>query len=257
MREETMRISPTATRRILILAVLVFWEAAPRLGWVHSLFLPPLSEALIAGYKSYPMYLENLAVTLGEVAAALIIACGGGVMLGALIGSVPALRRSLTPLFSSLYAIPLVVLYPLMAAWFGIGSESKIVFASVYGIIPAILATAAGIQGIDPQLSLTAKSMGATLWQRIIHVIIPAAIPSILSGVRIGGALAIVGVVVAQMLLSTAGLGFVITTYRTLLDAPHVFAAILFVLVIAIAFDWMVRMLEKRTAAWSASIAPR
>ncbi len=210
----------------------------------------------MAAYRAYPMHIQNLRVTLGEVAAALVIACGGGVMLGAPIGSVPPLRRTLGPLLSSLYAIPLVVLYPLMAAWLGIGSESKIAFASVHGMIPAALARAAGIQGIDAQLSLAAKSMDATLFQRIVHVIVPAAIPSILSGVRIGGALAIVAVGLAQMLLPTAGRGFVITTYRTLLDGPHVFAAILCVLVIALAFDWAVRLLERRTAPWSAAIAP-
>lgn len=251
-----MHLSPAVTRRLLILSVFTLWESLPRLGLIHSLFLPPLSETIMAFYLAYPMYIEHLLITLGEVAAALVIACGGGVILGTLIGSSPPLRRTLSPLLSSLYAIPLVVLYPLMAVWIGIGSESKIAFASVYGLIPAALACAAGIQGIDQQLSLTAKSMGATLFQRIVHVIVPAAIPSILSGVRIGGALAIVGVVVAQMLLSTAGLGFVITTYRTLLDGPHVFAAILCVLVIALAFDWAVRLLEKRAAPWSATIAP-
>ncbi len=243
-----MRISSTATRRLLILGVLAVWEAAPRLGLVHSLFLPPLSEAVMAFSQSYPMYLEHTLITVAQIAVAVLFACGGGIALGAVIGSVPVLRRSLTPLLSSLYAIPLVVLYPLMAAWFGIGSMSQITFASLYGMIPAALASAAGIQSIDPQLSLTAKSMGATLWQRIRHVVIPAAIPSILSGIRIGGALSIVGIVLAQMLVSTAGLGFVITTYRTLLDGPHVFAAILCVLVIALAFDWAVRLLEQRTA---------
>jgi NitT/TauT family transport system permease protein/taurine transport system permease protein len=256
MHEAGLRLTPVATRRLLILGILILWEAAPRLGLVHSLFLPPLSEAVMAAYRSYPMYLQNLLVTMGEVAAALVVACGGGILLGALIGSVPPLRRSLSPLLSSLYAIPLVVLYPLMAVWLGIGSESKIAFASVYGMIPAALASAAGIQGIDPQLSLTAKSMGATLVQRIVHVIIPAAIPSILSGLRIGGALAIVGVVLAQMLLSTAGLGFLITTYRTLLDGPHVFAAILFILMIALAFDWAIQLLERRVAPWTSVIAP-
>lgn len=163
------------------------------------------------------------------------------------------MRRSLTPLLSSAYAIPLVVLYPLMAAWFGIGPSSQIAFAGLYGIIPATLATAAGIQSIDPQLALTARSMGATLFQRIVHVVLPAAIPSVLNGIRIGGALAIVGVVLAQMLVSTEGLGFVITTYRTMLDGAHVFAAILFVLAIALTFDWCVGLLERRTSAWSAS----
>jgi NitT/TauT family transport system permease protein/taurine transport system permease protein len=121
----------------------------------------------------------------------------------------------------------------------------------LYGIVPAILASAAGIQSIDPNLSLTARSMGATLSQRVAHVIIPAAIPSILSAVRIGGSLSIVGVVVAEMLTSAAGLGFLITSYRTVLDSSRVFAAILFVLIIAIAFDAAVRQLERRTVRWS------
>ncbi len=255
MRESGYRVAPETARRGLLLALLVLWEVMPRVGLVHSLFLPTLSESIRVAYQDHAMYWENVLVTLGEVAAALAIACGGGIALGALIGSVPSVRRTLTPLISSMYAIPLVVLYPLMAAWFGIGSESKIAFASIYGLIPAVLASAAGIQAIDPQLSVTARSMGASLGQRIAYVIIPAAIPSILSGIRIGGSLAIVGVVVAQMLVSTAGLGFVITNYRTLLDAPHVFAAILWVLAIVWTFDWLVRLLERKTATWSASIS--
>jgi NitT/TauT family transport system permease protein/taurine transport system permease protein len=244
-------LSPAHTRRLLILLLLAFWEIAPRAGLVPRLFLPPLSEALMVAYQDRSVYLANMAVTLGEVAFTMIIACGGGVMLGAIIGGVPVLRRPLTTMFSSFYAIPLVILYPLMAAWLGIGPESKIAFASLYGIVPAILASAAGIQSIDPKLSLTARSMGATLSQRVAHVIIPAAIPSILSAIRIGGSLAIVGVVVAEMLTSAAGLGFLITSYRTVLDSSRVFAAILFVLVIAIAFDAAVRQLEKRTVRWS------
>jgi NitT/TauT family transport system permease protein len=252
-----MRMSPTAARWVLLGALLVAWEALPRLGLIHTLFLPPLSDALLAAWRSWQMYLENLVVTLWQILAALVISCGGGIALGALIGSIPALRRSLTPLLSSAYAVPLVVLYPLMAAWFGIGASSQIAFAGLYGIIPAALATAAGIQSIDPQMALTARSMGATLFQRIVHVVLPAAIPSVLNGIRIGGALAIVGVVLAQMLVSTEGLGFVITTYRTMLDGPHVFAAILFVLAIALAFDWCVGLLERRTSAWSGSAAPK
>ncbi len=255
MHETSHRISPATTRRLILLLLVIVWEALPRLGLVHSLFLPPLSEALKVAYVDHSMYWQNVLVTLGEVVVSIVIACGGGIALGALIGSLPAARQSLTALFSSLYAIPLIVIYPLLAAWFGIGSESKIAFASLYGLIPAVLASAAGIQAIDPQLAFTARSLGATLFQRIVYVIIPAAIPSILSGVRIGGSLAIVGVVVAQMLVSAAGLGYIITTYRTLLDGPHVFAAILWVLVIVWAFDQTVRLLEKYTASWSASMS--
>ncbi len=248
-----MRLSAVAARRMLLLALLVVWEALPKLGLVESLFLPPLSETLIAAWQSWPMYAENLFVTLWQIAAALVIACGGGIALGALIGSVPILQRSVIPVLSSMYAVPLVVLYPLMAAWLGIGPSSQIFFAALYGIIPASLATAAGVRSIDHQLLMTARSMGASLRQRIVYVALPAAIPSDLSGVRIGGALAIVGVIVAQMLLSTAGLGFVITTYRALLDGPHVFAAILLVLLIALIFDGGVSLLERKTSLWSGS----
>ncbi|MBY0577194.1 MAG: ABC transporter permease subunit, partial [Gallionellaceae bacterium] len=121
--------------------------------------------------------------------------CGGGILLGAIVGSLPGPRVLIMPMVSSLYAVPLVILYPVFTVWLGIGSESKIAFASIYGFLPTMLATAAGIQTIDPQLLLAARSMGATLSQRLVRVIIPAAIPTVLSGLRVGGALVIVGVV--------------------------------------------------------------
>ena len=115
---------------------------------------------------------------------------------GAIVGSLPRPRVLIMPMVSSLYAVPLVILYPVFTVWLGIGSESKIAFASIYGFLPTMLATAAGIQTIDPQLLLAARSMGATMSQRLVRVIIPAAIPTVLSGLRVGGALVIVGVVV-------------------------------------------------------------
>jgi NitT/TauT family transport system permease protein/taurine transport system permease protein len=151
---------------------------------------------------------------------------------------------------SSLYAVPLVILYPVFTVWLGIGSESKIAFASIYGFLPTMLATAAGIQTIDPQLLLAARSMGATLSQRLVRVIIPAAIPTVLSGLRVGGALVIVGVVVSEMLISSAGIGYLISRYRTILDSQHVFAGVLLVLFLAIAFNAAIRWIERKAAIW-------
>src|SRR5665647_3409360 len=106
-----------------------------------------------------------------------------------------------------------------------------------YGFLPTMLSVSAGIQTIDPQLVLAARSMGATLSQRLTRVIIPAAIPTVLSGLRVGGALVIVGVVVSEMLISSAGIGYLISRYRTILDSPHVFAGLLLVLAMAVAFN--------------------
>jgi NitT/TauT family transport system permease protein/taurine transport system permease protein len=126
------------------------------------------------------------------------------------------------------------ILYPIFTAWFGIGSESKIAFAGVYGFFPVMLSTAAGIQTIDQSFLVAARSMGASLPQQITRVVIPASIPTVLSGLRLGGALAIIGVVVSEMLTAAAGIGYLVSRYRTVLDSPRVFAAILMILVLSV-----------------------
>jgi NitT/TauT family transport system permease protein len=113
-----------------------------------------------------------------------------------------------------------------------------------------MLSTAAGIRTIDPQYVLAARSMGATLPQQIARVIIPASIPTVLTGLRLGGALTIIGVVVAEMLTSAAGIGYLVTRYRTILDSPRVFAAILMILALSVMFDVMARIVERRTVVW-------
>lgn len=243
-------MNPAAIRWTLVAALLVTWEALPRLGLVPTLFLPPLTATLAAGFADAPTYAAALAVTIGEVAAAALLACGGGILAGALLDGVAPVRRLMLPVVSSLYAVPMVILYPAMTAWFGLGSSSKIAFAAMYAVFPTALATAAGTQTIDPNLILTARSMGARPAQLLFRVILPAAIPTILSAFRLGGALCVVGVVVAEMLVSTAGIGFLVTGYRTVLDSPHVFAAVLLVVLVIALFDAGARWAERRAADW-------
>lgn len=247
--------SPKTTRRIIVVFLLAAWEVLPRMGLVPTLFLPPLSLTAAALYGEAGEYSRHLLVTLQEVGVALLFACGGGIACGILLGSSLRFRKLLLPMVSSAYAIPLVILYPLFTAWFGIGMQSKIVFASVYGFLPTLLGAAAGVQTIDRNLMTTARSMGATRIQQIRHVLVPATMPTVLSSLRIGGALVIVGVVVAEMLMSTAGIGFLISRYRTMLDSPRVFAAILLVLFLAILFDLIVQWAERRLAGWKTASA--
>ncbi len=243
-------MSASAIRWSLVLLLLVVWEALPRLGLIPTLFLPPLTSAVAAGVADAPTFAAALAVTIGEVALAALLACGGGILAGAVLGGVAPVRRLLLPVVSSLYAVPIVILYPAMTAWFGLGSESKVAFAALYAVFPTALAMAAGMRTIDPNLILTARSMGARPDQLLLRVVLPAAIPTVLSALRLGGALCIVGVVVAEMLVSTAGIGFLVTGYRTLLDSPHVFAAILLVVGVIALFDWGARWAERRAAGW-------
>jgi NitT/TauT family transport system permease protein/taurine transport system permease protein len=237
-------------RYLIIFVLIALWEILPRAGLIPTLFLPSLSATLQAGWTDAPEFAGALVVTLYEVAISLVFACGGGILAGAVVGSLPRLRIVTMPMVSSLYAVPLVILYPVFTVWLGIGPASKIAFASIYGFLPTMLATAAGIQTIDPQLLVAARSMGATLSQRVSRVILPAAIPTVLSGLRIGGALVIVGVVVCEMLVSSAGIGYLISRYRTLLDSAHVFAGVLLVLIMAIAFNAAVKWIERKAAIW-------
>jgi NitT/TauT family transport system permease protein/taurine transport system permease protein len=240
-------------RRLLGLALLILWEVLPRAGLIPSLFLPPLTETLRALVAGGGEYLRHLLLSLYAIGLSMLAACGIGIGAGLLIGSIAPVRRVVQPLASGLYAVPLVILYPLFTAWFGIGPQSKIVFASIYGLLPCFLGTVAGVQTIDRQYITVARSMKASRWQMVSRVLLPAAIPTVLSAFRVGGALVIVGIVVAEMLTSTEGIGYLITRYRTLLESPRVFAGILVVVALVVAFDSLVRLLERRTRHWRLS----
>jgi NitT/TauT family transport system permease protein len=110
----------------LYLTILIVWEALPRAGVIPRLFVPPLSEALGALVQDHRAFLGSLPTTLGEIVAAYAIACGGGILAGQLVAASPAARRMLLPVVRGAYAVPLVVLYPVMMVWFGLGPESKI-----------------------------------------------------------------------------------------------------------------------------------
>jgi NitT/TauT family transport system permease protein len=239
----------TTLGSLIVMFLIVLWEILPRAGLVSELFLPSLSSTLAAGWNEAGEYGSSLLVTLYEVGISMVFACGGGILLGALVGSLPCPRLLIMPMVSNLYAAPLVILYPVFTVWLGIGSESKIAFASIDGFLPTMLATAARIRTIDPQL-LLARRMGATLPQRLLRVVLPAAIPTVLSGLRVGGALVIVGVVVSEMLISTAGIGYLISRYRTILDSPHVFAGMQLVLAMAVAFNAIIRWIKRKATIW-------
>ena len=242
--------APSTVRWGILVALLMFWELMPQTKVVPELFLPALSKTLTVLWIDRAEYADALLVTLYEVGIAMLIACGAGILVGSVVGGIATLRNIMLPVFSSLYAVPIVILSPIFTAWFGIGSESKIAFAGIYGFFPVMLSTAAGIRTIDPQYLLAARSMGATLQQQFTRVIIPASIPTVLTGLRLGGALTIIGVVVSEMLTSSAGIGYLVSRYRTILDSPHVFAAILMILLLSILFDLFARAIERRTLVW-------
>lgn len=247
------RPSPTAVRWTMLVVLLFLWEFVPQTEVIPELFLPALSKTLSVLFQDREIYFSAMLVTLYEIGWAMVISCGLGTLVGALVGGLAVLRNLLLPVFSTLYAVPIVILYPIMTAWLGVGSESKIVFAGVYAFFPVMLSTAAGIRSIEPQFLLAARSMGATVPQQIVRVIIPASIPTVFLALRFGGALTIIGVVVGEMLTSAAGIGYLVTLNRTILDSPRVFAAIIMILTLAIGYYKVARAIERRTVVWQSA----
>jgi NitT/TauT family transport system permease protein/taurine transport system permease protein len=249
-RDETA-VSATQIRvaqAALYLSIAVLWELLPRLGVVPPLFVPPLSEALGALVSEREEYFSNLPPTVIEILVSYAIACGGGISVGLLIGSSHRARRMLLPVVRSAYAIPLVVLYPVITVWFGLGPESKIAFASIYAFIPTMLTAVAGVATLNPALHATARAFGASRLQQILYVSLPASLPSMVAALRFGGVLVIVGVIVAEMLGASEGLGFLITRQRTLLNSPGVYAGIILVLTLTGVHEFALRKLEQRVA---------
>jgi NitT/TauT family transport system permease protein len=239
-------LTPVQLRLCVLAALLLAWEVVPRLGLVPMVILAPLSATLRVAIEEPGAYLAALATTLAEIAVGLVIAWGGGGVVGLVVGSVKPLRAGVLPVISSIYAIPFVVIYPIMTAWLGIGSESKVWFGGLYGFFPMALASAAGVQMVDTRLLVAALSMGATRLQLVREVMIPAALPALIAGLRLGGALVMIGVIVAEMLASTDGIGFLITQDRTMFRTPEVYFGIILVLIVAGSLDGAIGYVERR-----------
>src|SRR5258708_40361264 len=129
-------MSSTTLRRLIVISLIILWELLPRAGLIPELFLPSLSSTIEAGWNDAGEYGHALAVTLYEVAISMVFACGGGILAGAIVGSLPRPRLLIMPMVSSLYAVPLLILYPVFTVWLGIGSGSKIPVAALFGFPP-------------------------------------------------------------------------------------------------------------------------
>ncbi|HEY2186004.1 MAG TPA: ABC transporter permease subunit, partial [Xanthobacteraceae bacterium] len=165
---------------------------------------------------------------------------------GAIVGANSRSSRIFSPLFSGLIALPLIVLYPVVVAWTGIGPISKIVYAAAAGLFPIALATVSGIRSIDFRYAELARALGASRRQIVQQVMLRLALPAVVSGLRVGLSLVIISVVQSEMLSATDGLGFWISYHRSLFNVGQVYFGILLVLLMAAAGNFALSALERR-----------
>jgi len=242
--------------RLAVLALfLAIWEAAFRLALLSPIIFGSPSLVVSAAAKDGWTFLLAFRITLFEIALAILVAWTLGITFGVLVGSKPLLARIAAPVLSALIAVPLVVLYPLLIVWLGLGPASKVVFGVVSGIFPIALNTMIGVQGIDRGYATMATAMGANPWQIKALVMTPLALPAIVSGLRLGTALIVIGVVLSEMLGSTDGIGFWISYHRSLFNTGQVYLGILLALLVAglanAALSLVERLYARRTSEQS------
>ena len=243
---------PAGRIRTLVgaLVVLALWEALVRSGAVSQIILAAPSQVIEAAVEDGLTFARAFVTTLVEIGDAILIAWTLGVALGLAVGSSYALAAATAPVLSSLFAIPIIIIYPLLMAWLGIGPFSKVVFGALSGFFPIALNTIDGVRAVEPRYLLFARSIGATTLQTYGRIVFPLALPSIVSGLRVGTGLAIIGVIVTEMLASLGGIGYLISYHRTLFNTGHVYFGIVLALVLAVAVNVALTAVERRVGLW-------
>jgi NitT/TauT family transport system permease protein len=243
-------MQPFILRVTLIVALLVLLEMLRRLDLVGPLLLASPSEIAQALIQSGGEFLSAFRLTLVEIVCAILISWILGIAVGAVTGMIAFLGAVTGPVLSALFAVPLITWYPLFMVWFGIGSASKIAYAVISGFFPVAINTLNGIRGLDRRYVVFSRSIGCSRAQMIFRVLMPMTLPSVIAGLRIGTALAVIGVIVAEMLGSLGGIGYLITYYRTLYSTGHVYLGILFALLCALVANWALNAVERRFTRW-------
>ena len=231
-----------------VAVILLVWYYLGASGKVSHVFLPQLPRVAdrLAGIVRTDALYINLGVTLFELVVAFAIACVLGLTVGYLVGRSRYAIQVLEPLIAGIFAIPLVVFLPLFILFFGIGVESKIAFGASYAFFPIALNTLGGISQVDPRFVTVARSMGASEKQLFRRVLLPAALPVVVTGLRIGCIICFLSILGSEMIAGLAGLGSRIAWLAEGMNTAEMFAYILFVIVMAMLLNMSLTNMQRR-----------
>jgi NitT/TauT family transport system permease protein len=239
----------------ILAAILLIWQFAPTYHIINPIVLSPLSQVIASfpqlnnpSNPELPMgaFLPNLFITLYEIAVALVISIVLGLLIGFCIGYYRRIGEAYEPLVYAINAVPAIVLYPILFLNLGFGSDSKIALAVITGSFPLIIITGAGFRQIKTGYVNLAKSLGASDLQVFTRVLLPAAGPNIMSGIRLSLGSAVISVIVAEIIASRAGLGTIIDNMAQNLLISQMYAAIIVVILIAYCAYVLILQIERR-----------
>ena len=247
-RDRRDKIASLSVQVGFLVALVALWYLGTAYWGISRILLPnpvnvwaELKDILASGE-----YLPDLRVTLTELAVAFAISCTAGITLGFLISRSPYLIKVFEPLLAGFYSVPVILFLPLYVLFFGLGPGSKIALGTTISFFPIVLNTIAGFGYVDKIFITAARSMGASDFQMFRYVLLPAAFPVILTGLRMGFTVALLSILGSETIASLAGLGHRIVHLAEAMETARMFAYIAFVVVIAAFLNTAVSTLERR-----------
>jgi len=232
----------------ILVVVLGAWYWATLPGGINHLLLPPpipVFEGFWVLFTADSIW-PDLLVTVREWVTAVVLASVSGCTLGYLISRSGYAVRVFDPLLAGLYSIPAILLFPLYLLFFGLGPGSKIAIGTTIAFFPIVLNTIAGLAYVDKAYITAARSMGASDFQLFWSVMLPAAFPVVLTGLRIGCIVAFLSILGGETISSLAGLGHRIVSLAENMETSRMFSNILFAVLIAIVINVIVTFAEAR-----------
>ncbi|MBC2907502.1 ABC transporter permease [Streptomyces cupreus] len=247
------RLSLTvATKSAAIVALLLLWETAPRLGLVDRTFLPPFSEVARAWWElaADGQLADNARASLVRSFSGFGLAVAFAVPLGLMIGWYRPVADLLGPLLEVFRNTAALALLPVFVLLLGIGETSKISIVVYACTWPILLNTISAVRNVDPTLLKLAKSMDLSAPRLFQKVILPASVPVMFTGIRLAGAVSILVLVAAEMIGAKAGLGYLINASQYNFAIPQMYAGIITISAIGVAFNQLLVTVEQRLSSW-------
>jgi NitT/TauT family transport system permease protein len=235
------------------LALFAAWEAVTRLGAISPFLLPAPSEVIITSIVEFPLLLHMSVYTASEFLLGFALAVAVGVPLGALIVYAKPVEQALYPLLVAFQTVPKAAIAPIFIVWLGTGITSKVLIAFAIAFFPIVIDTVVGLRSAQPETIYLVRSMGANAFQVFWFVRFPNALPAIFGGLKVASTLAVVGAIVGEFVSADKGLGYLVLVANGELNTRLVFACVLMLTVLGIAFFLLIEALERFVVRWHVS----
>lgn len=249
-RLRALLLSPNAIRTASVAVFFVIWEYYGRR--MDPIFMAPPSaifEAAVTLIRSGALE-KAMVQTLWPFAVGMALTVVVGILLGIVMAQWRTLEYVLDPFINALYAIPRIALVPLIILWAGLEFAGKVTILVSVAIFPITVNTYAGIRDVRGSMLEIGRAYGATEWQIFWKIVLPAAVPFIMAGVRLAVGLAIIGIIVAEFFTAISGLGGMIVEYANVFATAKLFVPIIVIALIGVILTELVMWLERRMSRW-------